>query len=121
MHMKSLHETLGFGHLWENKTTFFLRGTMTSLKSKMSECYMSYFKGVINEETKVKGRYIRKLRGYKTSFKKENYLSLLVHSQSFISFSRLRVSNHKLEIELGRYKNIPPLKKDIAVFVTLTR
>ena len=24
------------------------------------------------------------------------------------SFSRLRVSNHKLEIELGRFKNIPP-------------
>ena len=74
MCMKSLLETLGFGHLWENKTTFFLRRTMTSLKSKLSERYTSYFKSVINEETKVKGRYITKLKTYKlfkTSFKKE--------------------------------------------------
>ena len=52
MHMKSL-ETLGFVHLWENKTTFFLRRTMTSLKSQLSERYTSYFKSVINEETKT--------------------------------------------------------------------
>ena len=84
---------------------------MTSLKSKPSERYTSYFKSVINEETKVKGRYITKLRTYKlfkTSFKKENYLSLPLDKQSLFSFPRFRVSNHKLEIDLGRYKNIPP-------------
>ena len=52
------------GHLWENKTTFFLRRTMTSLKSKLSERHTSYFKSVIHEETKVKGRYMTKLRTY---------------------------------------------------------
>ena len=58
-----------------------------------------YFESVINEETNVKGRYITKLRTYKllkTSFKKD--------TQSLFSFSKLRVSNHKLEIESGRYK-----------------
>ena len=58
---------------------------MTSLKSKLSERYTSYFKSVINEETKVKGRYITKLKTYKlfkTSFKKENYLSLPLDKQS---------------------------------------
>ena len=63
--IKSLLETLGFGHLWENKTTFFLGRIMTSLKGKLCECYTSYFKSVINEETKVKGRYITKFRTYK--------------------------------------------------------
>ena len=115
----------GFGHLLENKTIFSLRRTMTSLNRKLSERYTSYFKSAINEETKVKGRYITKLRAYKlfkTPFKKENYLlvSLPLDKQSLFSFSRLRVSNHKLEIELGRYK-IFLLKKDIAVFVTLIR
>ena len=99
MHMKPLLEALGFGHLWENKTTFFLRRTMTSLKSKLSERYISYFKSVINEETKVKGRYITKLRTYKlfkTSFKKEYYLSLPLDKQSLFSFSRLRVSKSQV-------------------------
>ena len=111
MYMKTILEILGFGHLWENKTTFFLRRTMTSPKSKLSERYMSYFKSVINEETKVKGRYITKLRTYKlfkTAFKTENYRSLPLDKQSLFSFSRFRVSNHKLKIKLRRYKNIPP-------------
>ena len=67
-------------------------------------------KCVINEETEVKGRYITKHRTYKllkTSFKKENYLNLPLGKQILFSFSKLRVSNHKLEIELGRYRNIP--------------
>ena len=98
---------------------------MTSLKRKLSERFMSHFKSVINEEIKIKGRYITKLRTYKlfkTPFKKENYLlvSLPLDKQSLFSFSRLRVSNHKLEIELGRYK-IFLLKKDIDVFVTLNQ
>ena len=87
---------------------------MTSLKSKLSERYTSYFKSVINEETKVKGRYITKLGTYKlfkTSLKKENYLRLPLDKQSLFSFSRLRVSNHKLEIELGGYKNILPIER----------
>ena len=85
IHMKSLLETLGFGHLWVNKTTFFLRRTISSLKSKLSERYTSYFKSVIKEETKVKGRYITKLRTYelfKTVVKKENCLSLPLDKQS---------------------------------------
>ena len=107
---QTLLEILGFGHLWENKTTFFLRRTMTSLKSTLFERYRPYFKSVINEETKVKVRSTTTLRTYelfKITFKKENYLSLPLDKQSLFSFSRLRVSNPKLEIDLGRYRNIP--------------
>ena len=86
--MKSLLETLGFVHLWENKTTFFLRRTMTSLKSKLSERYTSYFKSVINEETK-------------TSCKKENYLSLPLDKQSLFSFSRQNCSMFSLAFVAG--------------------
>ena len=114
MHMKSLLETLVFDHLWENKTTFFLRRTtcMTSLKNKLSERYTSYFKSVITEETKPKLDISQNLEHnyklFKTSFKKENYLSLPLDKQNLFSFSRFRVSNHKLELELGRCKNILP-------------
>ena len=55
--------------------------------------------------------YITKLRTcklFKTSFNKENYLLILpLDKQTLFSFSKLRVSNHTLEIELGRYKNSP--------------
>ena len=33
--------------------------------------------------------------------------SLFLLLQILLSFSKLRVSNHKLETELGRYRNIP--------------
>ena len=61
-----------------------------------------------NEHKNQKPIKIRTYKLFKTSFKKENYLSLLLDKQSLFSFSRLRISNHKLEIKLGWYKNIPP-------------
>ena len=52
--------------------------------------------------------YIAKRRTCKLfeTFKKENYLGLPLDKQTLFSFSKLRISFHKLEFELGRYNNI---------------
>ena len=51
-----------------------------------------------------------KLRTYtkfKCFFQRENYLSIIKNYDCRRSFSRFRISCHKLIIETGRYRNIP--------------
>ena len=53
-----------------------------------------------------------KLRTYayfKTIFQKEKYLSIINNVDIRKCFMSFRISAHKLEIEAGRYKNIPAL------------
>ena len=44
---------------------------------------------------------------FKDDFKLEEYLNTIKDSNQRRLFSKFRISNHKLEIEFGRYKNIP--------------
>ena len=51
-----------------------------------------------------------KLRIYKTLKNKtgfENYLSIITSQENRISLTKLRLSNHQLNIEKGRHENIP--------------
>ena len=51
-----------------------------------------------------------KLRTYglfKRSFSREKYLSVIVKPHILKCFTNFRISSHKLEIEIGRYKNVP--------------
>ena len=55
-----------------------------------------------------------KLRTYayfKTIFQKEKYLSIINNVDIRKCFMSFRISAHKLEIEVGRYKNIPSLNR----------
>ena len=55
----------------------------------------------------VKGRTLDKLRTFKTfknNYKLENYIKMKLDKQMVFNFARLRISNHSLEIETGRYK-----------------
>ena len=48
---------------------------------------------------------------FKTIFLKEKYLSFLNNVDIRKCFMSFRISAHKLEIEVGRYKNIPDLNR----------
>jgi len=55
-----------------------------------------------------------KLRTYMTfkkEYKMENYVLVDVDKHIVSNFARLRISNHILEIERGRYRNIPADKR----------
>jgi len=57
-------------------------------------------------ELQISTGKLRTFRQVKYTFKYENYLDLPFHLRSAIT--RLRISNHNLKIETGRY-NLPPL------------
>ena len=46
-------------------------------------------------------------KNFKSSYKSEKYLNLNLNKHVVFNFSKLRISNHRLEIERGRYKNLP--------------
>ena len=54
------------------------------------------------------GNKLRTYRLYKDQFQKEEYLNILPHKVQRCKMTQLRLSCHKLEIEVGRYMN----KKD---------
>jgi len=74
---------------------------------KNVEQYLStqYTHKWLNELQTTTGK-LRTFRQVKYTFKYESYLDLPFHLYSAIT--RLRISNHNLKIETGRY-NLPPL------------
>ena len=67
-------------------------------------------KAISGEIVVNNGRKLEKLRmfkNFKSSYKLEKYLNLNLDKHVVFNFSKLRISNHRVEIERGRYKNLP--------------
>ena len=106
-HIKNLLRVIGFEHVWQNKGTFSKRTLINAVERKLIERYNSFFKEAINGRITVKGRTLDKLRTFKTfknNYKLENYLCMKVDKHLIFNLAKLRISNHQLEIETGRYK-----------------
>lgn len=105
--LKCFLEIIGFEHIWQNKGTFSKIKLLHAVKSKLLERYNIFFKEAVRGNITVKGRKLDKLRTFKTfknNYKMENYINMKLDKQMIFNFARLRISNHSLEIETGRYK-----------------
>ena len=105
--IKNFLEIIGFEHVWQNKGTFSKPKLVHAVKSKLLERYNIFFKEAVRGNITVKGRTLDKLRTFKTfknSYKMENYIIMKLDKKIIFNFARLRISNHSLEIETGRYK-----------------
>ena len=96
---------LGFSHVWHNKGTMSVNKLIYAIKRILLDRYEAYFNSVISgTSTRVKTN--NKLLTY-SEFKKkicfENYLSANVDRSILAKFTKLRISNHRLEVEVGRY------------------
>ena len=77
------------------------------MKRKLIERYNSFFKEAITGRTMVKGRTLDKLRTFNTfknNYKMENYVCVKLDKHLIFNLAKIRISNHQLEIETGRYK-----------------
>ena len=105
--IKNFLEIIGFEHIWQNKGTFSKLKLVHAVKSKLLERYNIFFQEAVRGNITVKGRTLDKLRTFKTfknNYKLENYINMKLDKQMIFNFARLRISNHFLEIETGRYK-----------------
>lgn len=96
-----------FLHVWNNQCTFSIKNTIFALSSKLESLYVSQWSHYVHNISE-------KLRTYalfKTDFVMENYI-LTCNFDTRCYLAKLRISAHKLNIELGRYHK--PKKLEIS-------
>ena len=107
--VKSLLNDLGFSHVWKNQSTFNVASLLFSVKNKLKERFISFWKRRLSSETCEKG--MKKLRTYKLikqNFGIEPYLEQLSDRHLRKCLSSFRISAHRLRIERGRYYREKP-------------
>ena len=72
-----------------------------TIVDKMKEKYIEFWKHKMMNSSKLSF-----LSKFKTEYRIEPYLSIIKNPSVRKTFSKFRISNHKLEIESGRYKNV---------------
>ena len=98
--VKKLIDNLGFSNIWDNfdKNINYL----PLLKQRLKDQYIQYWQSSIQELPKLS--YYRQ---FKTNFGREKYVDIIRNDFLRKTLSRFRMSSHCLEIEVGRYSNIP--------------
>ena len=83
---------------------------ISSIKYRIESVMKSFkdhFKSIWEQEKKDSAKLFLFYYKIKLGYKKEPYLDFVKNAKSRYCTTRLRISAHNLEIEYGRYKNIP--------------
>lgn len=104
--VKNILQDLGFSHVWYNHSTFNSCSLLASIKNKLKERFVSFWKKrMLGDETKKKLRTYRLL---KQDFGMESYLEDIHDKSVRKCLSSFRISAHRLRIERGRYVGEKP-------------
>ena len=98
--IKSTLETLGLNYIWTGMHNN--NSNINIIKQRLVDQYKQTWYGSINNSRRLSS-YCR----YKHEFKLELYLDTIHEKRFKIALSRFRLSSHRLEIEQGRYHDIP--------------
>lgn len=102
--IKNMLETLGLGNLWRNQEIADIY--LPTIKQRILDQYYQSWYSNINNSQRLSA-YSR----FKHSFNLEPYLDIIYDRKYKIALSRFRLSSHRLEIERGRYLNIPRMER----------
>ena len=91
----------GFGNIWVNQYNFNRKWFQQAFKQKTKDQYLQTWSGLVNSASSGNNYKI-----YKDSFKQSDYFSFLNNKQIRI-LTAYRARNHKLPIEVGRWRSIP--------------
>jgi hypothetical protein len=72
--------------------------TICNLESKMKTCYFNLWNNILNNSIKLSF-----YKTFKEYYEEEKYLTTLNNIKERQQLTQLRISNHKLAIETGRY------------------
>jgi hypothetical protein len=76
--------------------------TLSFIHDNIKQKYLTFWKHKLENSSKLKF-----YNTFKTEYQLEKYLSTIKNPTERKTLTKFRVSNHKLMIELGRYKKIP--------------
>jgi hypothetical protein len=98
--IKTMLQKLGLSNIWINQETCDI--SFNIIKQRILDHYYQTWYSEINNSRRLI-TYSR----FKHSFELEPYLDQITEKKYRIALSRFRLSSHSLEIERGRYFNIP--------------
>jgi hypothetical protein len=81
-------------------SSYLKKKTCTRIKTILMNRYNEYWKTQMNKQ----GGKLDSYRVFKDKFEYEDYLDVINNDKHRIAMSRLRISNHRLQVEVGRYK-----------------
>lgn len=98
--IKSILENLGMSNLWLHQQTYEIK--LHIIKQRIFDQYYQTWYADINNSRRL-STYCR----FKHTFNLETHLDNSTDKKFSIALSRFRLSSHNLEIERGRYLNVP--------------
>ena len=98
--IKSILESIGLAFIWYNQLEMDIPFSL--IKQRIMDMYYQSWYSDINNSNRLI-TYCR----YKHDFAFENYLDVLKENKYRVALTRFRLSSHDLNIEQGRYDNVP--------------
>ena len=92
----------GFGYIWQNQSVILERSFLAQFENRLKDCFLQEWRATVNSNSKLCFYSV-----YKSEFNYEKYLDFLDIRKFRYMFSNFRVGSHELEIERGRYHNVP--------------
>ena len=92
----------GFGIVWQNQMVASEPLFLKLFVNRLKDCFLQEWNTSINSNPKLDSYHM-----YKNEFSYEKYLEVLDIRKFRYIYVNFRVGAHELEIERGRYQNIP--------------
>ena len=99
--VKSILDNCGHSYIWSNQSVL----KLNKLKCSITQVYKDQYIQEWNSKVDESGKCIN-YKIFKTNIKLEKYLLTLPKTYRIL-FTRFRLRNHKLPIEIGAHRNIP--------------
>jgi len=101
--VKSILQRFSLGEVWSEQGSEEILNVLKLLKDIMYIRYESDWAHLLCTETNSTNK-LRTYKLFKTTFTMENYVLHITNTKIHQNFTALRISNHLLNIETGRYK-----------------
>ena len=95
--VRTLLESMGFGDVWINQGVGNINYFLHIFKLRARDCFMQKWNEELRESTRA-STYI-----LFANFNHQSYLDTIQNKKFRIALTRLRLSSHRLEIEMGRW------------------
>ena len=99
--IKTVLNDLGFSHVCDYHCTFNVSALLASIKTKLKERFISYWKKNLYSEVGMDK--LRTYKLFKRKFEFEIYLDILPDRKQQKALTAFRISAHHLKMERGRY------------------
>ena len=114
--IKNMFYSLGYGYVWENQSVENPAIFIREFRMRLLDCDLQKWSQDLSNMPKL-----RTYQLFKSILEPEPYLLLYIPRKIRSSLAKFRLSNHTLEIEVGRHNNIPSDQRFCKLCVTLNQ